>query len=96
MDIAIAKCADTALKGESGTAMNRGLLNAAGLAYAAKLAARITPAMRFGEETHRRMFADDFERIKDTNEDATNYHFVWGDALIQYVQDHRQRSARVL
>lgn len=85
VDTAIAKCADTALKGESGTAMNRGLLNAAGIAYAAKLLPD-HPRHAVWEETHRRMFADDFERIKDTNEDATNYHFVWGDALIQYVQ----------
>lgn len=97
VDNAIATCADSALKGEKGTAMNRGLLNALGIAYVAKLLPD-HPHHDTWEEAHRKMFSDDFERIKDTNEDATNYHFVWGDALVQYVsvteKDPREFYAR--
>jgi hypothetical protein len=80
----IARYADLALKREMGAAMNRGLVNLLGLAYACRVLPR-HPSRPAWQKAHEQAFATDVLRLQDTNEDSTNYNMLWFMVLVDYV-----------
>ena len=81
----IARYADLALKREMGAAMNRGLVNLLGLAYACRLLPQ-HPGRPAWQKAHEEAFATDVLGLQDTNEDSTNYNMLWFMVLVDYVR----------
>jgi hypothetical protein len=81
----LADHADRCLALESGTEMNRGILNALGLARACNLLPD-HPHRGTWEQAHRRFWREGLLRIRDTNEDSTHYNALWLYNVMQYVE----------
>lgn len=81
----LAAHADECLIMESGTEMNRGIINALGLMRACTLLPD-HPHHDTWEQTHRRFWREGLFRIRDTNEDSTHYNALWLYNVMQYVE----------
>ena len=80
----VVRYAELALKREAGAAMNRGLVNMLGLAYACRLLPD-HPRRATWKTMHEQCFAQDVFGLQDTNEDSTNYNMLWFMVLVDYV-----------
>lgn len=85
VEACLADHADQCLVMESGTEMNRGILNALGLVRASNLLPDHPHRVEW-ERTHRRFWREGLARIRDTNEDSTSYNALWLYNVMQYVE----------